>query len=76
MAIAPIDQFIIDTVRRKRNEIGLTQDDIADAIGVSKGFIGNVESTKYDDKYSTVQLNELAKVFKCSPKDFWPNKPL
>lgn len=76
MQIAAIDQYIIDEVRKKRKALNITQDDLADLLGVSKGFIGNIESTKYIDKYSTVQLNELAKIFKCSPKDFWPEKPL
>lgn len=76
MAIAPIDQYIIDVVRKKRKEKGMTQDDLADQLGVSKGFIGNVESTKYIDKYSTAQLNLLAKIFKCSPREFLPEIPL
>ncbi len=76
MAVAPIDQFIIDIVRRKRTERKWSQDDLAIALGVSKGFIGNVESSRYIDKYSTVQINELAKIFECSPKDFWPENPL
>lgn len=53
----------------------MTQDDLADLLGVSKGFIGNVESPKYIDKYSTAQLNKLARIFKCSPRDFLPEKP-
>jgi len=76
MPLEPIDQYIINIVREKRKENGLTQDDLADLLGVSKGFIGNVESTKYQDKYSTGQLNKLAKIFKCSPREFLPEKPL
>lgn len=76
MAIALIDQYIIDRVREKRKERKLTQDDLADLLHVSKGFIGNVESAKYVDKYSTAQLNELAKIFSCSPRDFLPEKAL
>lgn len=72
----PIDQYIIDIVREKRKEKNMTQDDLADLLGVSKGFIGNVESPKYIDKYSTAQLNKLAKIFRCSPRDFLPEKPL
>lgn len=74
--IAAIDQHIIDEVRKKRIAAKMSQDDLADSLKVSKGFIGNIESPKYVDKYSTAQLNELAKVFKCSPRDFLPEKPL
>jgi transcriptional regulator with XRE-family HTH domain len=35
-----IDQYIIDVIREKRKEKNLTQDDLADLLGVSKGFIG------------------------------------
>jgi len=27
-------------------------------------------------KYNLIHLNELAKLFKCSPRDFLPEKPL
>lgn len=73
--IAAIDQYIIDEVRKKRVAMKMTQDDLADLLKVSKGFIGNIESPKYIDKYSTAQINELAKIFKCSPRDFLPEKP-
>lgn len=54
----------------------MTQDDLAEKLNVSKGFIGNIESTKFIDKYSLTQLNELARIFNCSPRDFLPEKPL
>lgn len=76
MAKEPIDQYIIDVIRQKRNEHKMTQDDLADELQVSKGFIGMVESVKYHHVYSAAQLNRLAKIFNCSPKDFWPDKPI
>jgi transcriptional regulator with XRE-family HTH domain len=76
MAREPIDQYLIDIIRQKRKAFGMTQDDLADELGVSKGLIGMVESTKYYHVYSASQLNQLAKIFKCSPKDFWPERPL
>jgi transcriptional regulator with XRE-family HTH domain len=76
MALAPIDQYIVDVVRRKRTEMNWSQDYLATIMNVSRGFIGNVESTRAIEKYSTIQINELAKIFNCSPKDFWPEKPL
>ncbi|WP_343703981.1 helix-turn-helix transcriptional regulator [Chitinophaga sp.] len=73
--MAPIDQYIIDVVREKRKALKMSQDELAERLGVSKGFIGNVESPKYIDKYSTAQINELAKIFECSPRDFLPEDP-
>jgi DNA-binding XRE family transcriptional regulator len=71
-----IDWYIITRVREMRiaNELG--QEDIALHLEVSTGYIGHIESPKFAAKYTTVQVNELAKLFKCSPKDFMPDKPL
>jgi transcriptional regulator with XRE-family HTH domain len=71
-----IDWFIIDQVREKRLTKGLSQDDIALHLELSKGYIGHIESPNFIAKYNTGHLNELAKLFKCSPKDFMPEKPL
>lgn len=70
-----IEQYVIDKVREKRKEAGLSQAALAHLLDVSEGFIGNIESPKYQDKYSIYHLNELAKIFKCSPRDFLPEQP-
>lgn len=59
-----------------RMERNLSQDDIAIHLDLSKGYIGHIESPNFIAKYNTGHLNELAKLFKCSPRDFWPEKPL
>lgn len=71
-----VDWFIVNRVRAMRTELGLTQTDIAVQLNLSVGFIGHVESPKFPAKYNTLHLNELAKLFKCSPRDFMPEKPL
>ena len=71
-----IDLYIISQVRKKREEKNIHQDDIAIHLDVSPGFISHVESPYQRAKYNTSHLNELAKLFKCSPKDFWPEKAL
>lgn len=71
-----IEQFIIDKVREKRIKMKLSQAQLAYLLEVSEGFIGNVESPNYRAKYNINHINSLAKIFKCSPKDFWPEKPL
>ena len=59
-----------------RIEKGLSQVDIALHLNLSTGFVGHIESSKFRAKYNTVHINELAKLFNCSPKDFMPEKPL
>jgi transcriptional regulator with XRE-family HTH domain len=71
-----IDWFVINKVREIRLEKGLSQDDIALHLNLSKGYIGHIESPNFIAKYNTGHLNELAKLFKCSPKDFMPERPL
>ena len=71
-----IDWFIITRVREMREREGLEQDDIAIHLSVSNGFIGQIESPNFRAKYNTSHLNELAKLFKCSPKEFMPEKPI
>jgi transcriptional regulator with XRE-family HTH domain len=71
-----IDQYIISQVKGKRESYGYTQEDLAIQLNLSTGFIGHIESPNYRAKYNAQHLNELAKLFKCSPKDFLPEKPL
>lgn len=71
-----IEQYVIDKVKEKRIQKGFSQKDLAYMIDVSIGFIGDVENPKYRAKYNLNHLNELAKIFECSPKDFLPDLPL
>ena len=71
-----IDWYIVTRVREMRTNFNLGQEDIALHLEVSTGYIGHVESPNFKAKYTSVQINDLAKLFKCSPKDFMPEKPL
>ena len=71
-----IDLFIIEQVKKKREGLNIHQDDIAIHLDVSPGYISHIESPYQRAKYNSLQLNELAKLLKCSPKDFMPEKPL
>ena len=71
-----IDWYVISQVREKRLELKMSQTVIAVHLGLSVGFIGHIESPKFVAKYNVSHLNQLSKLFKCSPKDFWPDKPL
>lgn len=74
-----IEQYIIDRIRERREALGISQEKLAFSLGFeSQGYISKIESTnsKYDDSYNINHLNEIAKILKCPPKDFWPNLPL
>lgn len=73
--ISPIEQYVIDEVKRRRVAKGISQRNLAYMLDVSIGFIGNVENPRYRAKYNIAHLNELAKVLNCSPQDLLPEKP-
>jgi transcriptional regulator with XRE-family HTH domain len=70
-----IEQYIIDRVKEIRTEKNISQAELSRLLDVSEGFIGNVENKNYRAKYNLNHINALAKLFKCSPKDFLPEKP-
>ena len=74
--ISPVEQFVIDKVREMRIERDISQRDLAYQLDISSGFIGDVETVKSRAKYNINQLNEIAKIFKCSIKDFFPDEPI
>jgi transcriptional regulator with XRE-family HTH domain len=71
-----IDQYVINKVKDRRLEKNVSQADLAYELGMSVGFIGKVESSKYPSHYNIKHLNLLAKILECSPQDFLPKKPL
>ena len=71
-----IDLYIVNKVREMRASKNLSQTDIAVHLNLSVGFVGHIESSKFRAKYNTIHLNESAKLFECSPKDFFPDIPL
>jgi len=74
-AKSEIDLYIIAKVKQLRLDYKYSQAVLAIKLGVSDAFIGQIENPKHYSKYSIVQLNKLAKIFNCSPKDFLPEKP-
>ncbi|MFL9485283.1 helix-turn-helix domain-containing protein [Chitinophagaceae bacterium LWZ2-11] len=74
--ISRIDQYVIDKVRKMREEQGLSQKELSLRMEFSEGFVGHAENPKRRDKYNLTHLNLLAKIFKCSIHDFLPEKPL
>ena len=71
-----IDQFAIDKVREIRQKNNISQAELADRLDLSRGFIGAVENPRQRAKYNLTLLNEIAKTFDCSIRDFLPEKYL
>lgn len=72
----PIEMYIIDKVRAMREKAGISQKELSLQLDFSEGFVGHIENPKRRDKYNVRHINKLAKIFKCSPRDFLPDKPL
>ena len=70
-----IEAYVIHRVKEKREQSKLSQSELATALEVSNGFIGQAESPNYPTKYNLNHLNKLAIILKCSIKDFLPDKP-
>jgi ribosome-binding protein aMBF1 (putative translation factor) len=74
--LANIELYIIAEVRKRREAAGMSQMELSLKLGKGVGFIGDIEAPSKKAKYNIKHLNDIAKIFGCSPKDFWPNKPL
>ncbi|WP_232527215.1 helix-turn-helix domain-containing protein [Prevotella intermedia] len=50
----------------------ISQRGLAAILDCSSSFIGQVESEKFDVKYSVHQVFLVAQFFECSPAEFFP----
>ncbi|HEX2630654.1 MAG TPA: helix-turn-helix transcriptional regulator [Chitinophagaceae bacterium] len=67
---------VMEIIRDLRYEKEYTQDEMAELMGVTRGFIGQVESLNSDSTYSLNHLNKLAYELKCPLADLLPKKPV
>lgn len=67
-----VEEYVIQKVKEKRNEVGMSQSDLSYRLGFSTGFVGQAESSKYTTKYNLNHLNKFAQIFQCSISDFLP----
>lgn len=74
--VSPIEQYVINKVRERRIQAGITQATLSLAMDLGSSFVGNVESSKSDDKYNINHLNKLAIILECSIRDFFPIDPI
>lgn len=70
------EMAVIDNVAEMRRKRSLSQDDLAIILGLTRGYIGQIESPNSPSTYNLNHLNRLAYEFGCSPQDFLPGKPI
>lgn len=75
-SLAEIEKYVILKVKQIREKKGIKQEDLSMAIGKNISFISQIEAPSKKSKYNIKNLNDIAKVLKCSPKDFWPEQSL
>jgi len=71
-----LDLFIVDKVRMMRLKNKWSQAVLATKLDVSNGFFAQIENPKHRAKYNIAHLNELGKIFNCSPREFLPENPI
>lgn len=74
--VTELEQAIIDRVRELRTERNISQAALAEHIGVSRGFIGDVENPRINSKYNVRHLNRIAIELNVSLWDIFPKDPL
>lgn len=67
-----IDKIIINNIKSLRAKKEYTQGMLAEVIGTSPGFIGQVESEICNSKYSAYQIYLIAEEFRCQVSDLYP----
>ena len=67
-----IDLFVITRIKERRMQKNISQRGLAAILDCSPSFIGQVESEKFDVKYSVHQVFLVAQFFECSPAEFFP----
>ncbi|SFW50406.1 Helix-turn-helix domain-containing protein [Sinomicrobium oceani] len=73
-SLTEIEKYIIQKVKEIREERGVTQEDLSLELGKGSSFIAHIEAPSKTAKYNIKHLNDIARILKCSPKDFWPDK--
>lgn len=54
-----IEDSVIQKIKRLRIERNISQSALSDILGISDGQIGNIESPKYQHKYTIKQIHEF-----------------
>lgn len=73
-SLREIERYIILRVRDIREDQGVTQEQLSLSLGKNITFISQIEARSKKAKYNISHLNDIAKILKCSPRDFWPEE--
>lgn len=67
---------VYERIKNRRKKLGLTADDVADALGVSRATVYRYESA-YIEKLPITSLEPLSKVLHCTPAYLmgWEDEP-
>jgi predicted transcriptional regulator len=71
-----LDLYIIEQVKQKRLENGLSQEAFGFNFNFSQSFITHCENPKLPQKYNINHVNEFAKFWGVSLHFFIPEQPL
>ncbi|MCM1031284.1 MAG: helix-turn-helix transcriptional regulator [Oscillibacter sp.] len=69
-----IDKYVTQAIRKRRKELGISQEALSYLIGRTGTCVANIENGTR--KYNVTHLNLIAIALKCSIKDFFPDKPI
>lgn len=68
-----VEKFVIDAVRKRREELKLTPKDLSLKVGLNADWVNKVENPRKREKYNLNQLHEIAKALDCSLADLLPD---
>jgi transcriptional regulator with XRE-family HTH domain len=71
-----INEYAINVLKKKRFEKNWSQQYLADSINISRSFLRNIEDDRHNAHLNLNLINELSKVFECTPREFLPENPL
>ncbi|MEP5339549.1 MAG: helix-turn-helix transcriptional regulator [Algibacter sp.] len=71
-----IEKYVIFQVREEREARNITQEELSNKLGKNSSYIAHIEAPSKKAKYNISILNEIAKIFDCSIKDFFPEKAI
>lgn len=66
---AKLPKVLGKKIQKRRKETGLTQEDVADKIGISRAYMGYIEQGRYAPSLEV--LEKLAKALKSPIADFF-----
>ena len=72
--VSALDLYVIEKIRNKRDDSGMSQDALSVEMGFSEKLVGNIENPSLPAKYNIRQINLAADTLKCNIKDFLPPK--